>query len=160
MSCSLGSATLFVSFFSSISSYPKIVSLMVSIGNFLPLAGNQYFNLSMQLKSGVRLIQAQGHRDPDGTDRIRLCHFNCALMNGASLDEYLVQTKAWLEENPDEGMQPAISIIHGTNRSSCDFSFCQRQSLLAPVGSSISSDGLRCHLLHPTHLQTQQYVYQ
>ncbi|KAJ9635140.1 hypothetical protein H2199_008626 [Coniosporium tulheliwenetii] len=64
--------------------------------------GNQYFNLSVQLESGIRLIQAQGHRDPNGTNQIRLCHFNCALMDGGSLEEYLLTTKAWLGANPKE----------------------------------------------------------
>lgn len=65
-------------------------------------AGNQYFNLTIQLDAGVRLIQAQGHRDPNGTEQVRLCHFNCALMDGGSLEEYLKITKTWLEENPQE----------------------------------------------------------
>jgi hypothetical protein len=51
------------------------------------LSGNQYYNISTQLASGVRLLQAQGHRDPNGSDQFRLCHFNCALMDGGSLNE-------------------------------------------------------------------------
>lgn len=66
------------------------------------LSGNQYFNVSTQLQSGVRLIQAQGHRDPNGTDEIRLCHFNCALMDGGSLTDLLKTVKTFLDENPHE----------------------------------------------------------
>lgn len=66
------------------------------------LSGNQYFNLSAQLTSGIRLIQGQGHRDPAGTGQIRLCHFNCALMDGGSLEEYLLTIKTWLDGNPYE----------------------------------------------------------
>jgi hypothetical protein len=66
------------------------------------LSGNQYFNISTQLASGVRLLQAQGHRDPNGSDQIRLCHFNCALMDGGSLDEFLAVVKDFLEREKDE----------------------------------------------------------
>jgi hypothetical protein len=66
------------------------------------LSGNQYFNISTQLASGVRLLQDQGHRDPNGSDQIRLCHFNCALMDGGSLDEFLAVVKDFLEREKDE----------------------------------------------------------
>ncbi|KAK3114216.1 hypothetical protein LTR53_007683 [Teratosphaeriaceae sp. CCFEE 6253] len=66
------------------------------------LSGNQYFNVSVQLQSGVRLLQAQGHRDPGGTREIRLCHFNCALMDGGSLATHLNNVKWFLEANPSE----------------------------------------------------------
>lgn len=70
--------------------------------NGYSLSGNQYFNVSMQLKAGVRLLQAQGHRDPNGSSEIRLCHFNCALMDGGSLTDHLLSVKAFLDENPHE----------------------------------------------------------
>ncbi|KAK4613757.1 PI-PLC X domain-containing protein 1 [Fulvia fulva] len=66
------------------------------------LSGNQYFNVSTQLRSGVRLIQAQGHRDPTGSDEIRMCHFNCALMDGGSLHELLRDVKDFLDQFPHE----------------------------------------------------------
>lgn len=66
------------------------------------LSGNQYFNVSTQLASGVRLLQAQGHRDPHGGEKIRLCHFNCALMDGGSLDEFLAVVKEFLEREKNE----------------------------------------------------------
>ncbi|KAI5363955.1 Putative PLC-like phosphodiesterase, TIM beta/alpha-barrel domain superfamily [Septoria linicola] len=66
------------------------------------ISGNQYFNVSTQLNAGVRLVQAQGHSDPQGTDDIRLCHFNCALMDGGSLHDHLRHVKDFLNENPFE----------------------------------------------------------
>lgn len=66
------------------------------------LSGNQYFNVSTQLRSGVRLIQAQGHKDPAGSTEIRMCHFNCALMDGGSLRELLQDVKSFLDGNPFE----------------------------------------------------------
>ncbi|KAK5725544.1 hypothetical protein LTR15_003732 [Elasticomyces elasticus] len=66
------------------------------------LSGNQYFNVSVQLQAGVRLLQAQGHRDPNGSSEIRLCHFNCALMDGGSLVDHLRIVKRFLDANPHE----------------------------------------------------------
>lgn len=66
------------------------------------ISGNQYFNVSTQLLAGVRLLQAQGHWDPSGSDDVRLCHFNCALMDGGSLYEMLSTVKDFLENNPNE----------------------------------------------------------
>ncbi|GAB7324436.1 hypothetical protein MBLNU13_g08365t1 [Cladosporium sp. NU13] len=66
------------------------------------LSGNQYFNVSTQLASGVRLLQAQGHRDPHGGEQVRLCHFNCALMDGGSLDDFLAVVKDFLEREENE----------------------------------------------------------
>lgn len=66
------------------------------------LSGNQYFNISTQLDSGVRLLQAQGHRDINGTSNIRLCHFNCALLDGGSLTELLYTVLVFLKTNPRE----------------------------------------------------------
>ena len=66
------------------------------------ISGNQYFDVSKQLDSGVRLLQAQGHRDSNGTSTIRLCHFNCALMDGGSLTEHLLTVRRFLDEHPYE----------------------------------------------------------
>ncbi|KAK1057096.1 hypothetical protein LTR74_014408 [Friedmanniomyces endolithicus] len=66
------------------------------------LSGNQYYNVSVQLQSGIRMLQAQGHRDPNGSNEIKLCHFNCALMDGGSLTEHLNVVKKFLDANPSE----------------------------------------------------------
>ncbi|KAK5131586.1 hypothetical protein LTR08_000841 [Meristemomyces frigidus] len=66
------------------------------------ISGNQYFNVSVQLRSGVRLLQAQGHSDPEGSSEIRLCHFNCALMDAGSLVDHLLTVKHFLETHPHE----------------------------------------------------------
>jgi hypothetical protein len=66
------------------------------------LSGNQYYDISTQLASGVRLLQAQGHPDPNGSEEIRLCHFNCALMDGGSLNEFLDNVKDFLGREKNE----------------------------------------------------------
>lgn len=77
------------------------------------LSGNQYFNVSVQLQSGVRLLQAQGHSDPNGSGEIRLCHYNCALMDGGSLIEFLHTVKAFLETHPHEVVTLVmVNVVH------------------------------------------------
>jgi hypothetical protein len=66
------------------------------------LSSNQHYNFSTQLASGVRLLQAQGHIDPNGSDVIRLCHFNCALMDGGSLLDFLRTVEDFLQGNLNE----------------------------------------------------------
>uniref|UniRef100_A0A2D3UNT6 PLC-like phosphodiesterase n=1 Tax=Ramularia collo-cygni TaxID=112498 RepID=A0A2D3UNT6_9PEZI len=70
--------------------------------NGYSLSGNQYYNISTQLNSGIRLLQGQGHADPNGSSDIRICHFNCALMDGGSLQEFLQTVKVFLDANPHE----------------------------------------------------------
>lgn len=64
------------------------------------LSGNRYYNVSVQLQSGVRLLQAQGHSDPNGSNEIRLCHFNCALMDGGSFHDHLLTVRQLLDAHP------------------------------------------------------------
>jgi hypothetical protein len=40
--------------------------------------------------------------DPNGSDDIRLCHFNCALMDGGSLLDSLRVVEEFSQRNPNE----------------------------------------------------------
>lgn len=134
------------------------------------LVGNQYFNLTTQLESGVRMIQAQGHRDPNGgSDSIRLCHFNCALMDGGSLDTYLHVAKNWLEDNPDECEQLYTEPWDVSTLIKASFSshvlVRQRGRWSGAVGESFLQEWLRRHLLYCSpqeapwpHAHTRQAV--
>ena len=66
------------------------------------ISGNQYFNVTMQLNSGVRLLQAQMHKDENGGEP-RLCHSSCALMDGGTLTKWLSEIKAWMDSHTSEG---------------------------------------------------------
>lgn len=71
-------------------------SYAVGINN---LAANQDYDVSQQLKDGVRLLQVQAH-GLNGV--IQLCHTSCGLYNGGSLIEYLSKVKTWMDGNPNE----------------------------------------------------------
>ncbi|PNS17987.1 hypothetical protein CAC42_3946 [Sphaceloma murrayae] len=62
----------------------------------LTLSGNHYYNTTVQLDAGVRLVTAQVHRN-NGT--LRLCHSNCQLLDAGTLREWLTEIRTWLTAN-------------------------------------------------------------
>ncbi|KAI6007145.1 PLC-like phosphodiesterase [Pisolithus albus] len=71
-------------------------SYAVGVNN---LAANQDYNISQQLKDGVRMLQVQVHNQ-SGT--IELCHTSCLLYDGGPFSTYLETVKSWLDANPNE----------------------------------------------------------
>jgi len=63
------------------------------------LAANQAFNVTTQLRNGVRLLQGQAHTEDD---TLNLCHTSCDLLDGGKLSDYLSEVKSWLDDNPNE----------------------------------------------------------
>ena len=63
------------------------------------IAGNQYFNATVALDAGIRLLQAQVH-DQNGT--IELCHTLCSLLDAGPLQDWLGDIKTWMDNNPNE----------------------------------------------------------
>ncbi|KAJ5832946.1 hypothetical protein N7474_001257 [Penicillium riverlandense] len=64
------------------------------------LAGDQYYDTTTQLDSGVRLVTAQVHKS---NGEWRLCHTLCELMDAGLLSTWLGKIKAWLDDNPNDG---------------------------------------------------------
>lgn len=62
-------------------------------------AGNQYYNATIALSSGIRLLSAQVHNE-NGT--LRLCHTTCALLDAGTLEAWLTKIKYWMDNNPNE----------------------------------------------------------
>lgn len=63
------------------------------------VAGNQYYNATVALSSGIRLLSAQVHNQ-NGT--LRLCHTTCALLDAGTLESWLAKIKYWMDNNPNE----------------------------------------------------------
>jgi len=76
-------------------------SYAVGVNN---LATNQDYDVTQQLKDGIRMLQMQVHNK---NGAIQLCHTSCALYNGGTLEDYLKKVKSWLDNNPNE----VISIL-------------------------------------------------
>lgn len=65
--------------------------------------GNQFFNTTVQLDAGVRLLSAQihlWHNSRTGARELRLCHTGCAFMDAGLLRDWLWEIRTWLDRNP------------------------------------------------------------
>lgn len=67
-------------------------------------AGNQYYNSTVQLDAGVRLLSAQVHKKngTDGNDEWHLCHSRCDLLDAGSLSSWLKEIKTWMDKNKND----------------------------------------------------------
>ena len=62
-------------------------------------SGNQYYNSTVQLSAGVRLLSAQVHKS---NGEYHLCHSSCDLLDAGILSDWLEEIKTWLDNNPNE----------------------------------------------------------
>lgn len=88
-------------------------SYAVGVNN---LATNQDYNITQQLKDGIRMLQVQTHNQ-SGT--IQLCHTSCPLYNGGPFSTYLATVKSWLDANPNEVL--SILIVNSDNFPPSDY---------------------------------------
>ena len=70
--------------------------------NNFSIAGNQFYNSTIQLDAGVRLLTAQIHNSMDGSAQLHLCHSSCALYDAGTLVDWLSSIKTWLDNNPND----------------------------------------------------------
>jgi hypothetical protein len=62
-------------------------------------SGNQYFNSSVQLSAGVRMLTAQVHTS---SGQWHLCHTSCDLLDAGLLSTWLAEIKSWMDSNPND----------------------------------------------------------
>ncbi|EAU92752.2 hypothetical protein CC1G_01797 [Coprinopsis cinerea okayama7 len=67
-------------------------------------------NFTQQLNDGVRMLQMQAH---DESGVIKLCHTDCRLYDGGTLENYLRTVKTWLDANPNEVL--SLLIVNSDN---------------------------------------------
>lgn len=63
------------------------------------VSGNQFYNSTIQLNAGVRLLSAQIHQS---NGNLHLCHSSCDLLDAGILSTWLMEIKQWLDNNPRE----------------------------------------------------------
>lgn len=63
------------------------------------VSGNQFYNSTIQLNAGVRLLSAQIHKS---NGNIHLCHSSCDLLDAGILSTWLMEVKQWLDNNPND----------------------------------------------------------
>ncbi|KAI1096579.1 PLC-like phosphodiesterase [Rostrohypoxylon terebratum] len=85
-----------------------------STGN--SIAGNQYYNATVALDAGIRLLQAQVH-DKDGA--IELCHTTCSLLDAGTLQNWLTAIKSWMDSNPNEVV--TLLLVNSDSKTAAEF---------------------------------------
>jgi hypothetical protein len=62
-------------------------------------SGNQFYNSTVQLSAGVRLLTGQVHIN---NGSLHMCHSSCALLDAGTLSSWLSEIKTWMDGNPNE----------------------------------------------------------
>ncbi|KAK8184982.1 PLC-like phosphodiesterase [Phyllosticta capitalensis] len=82
-------------------------------------SGNQFYNSTVQLDAGVRLLTAQVHNyDNDSTNEWHLCHSSCALLDAGKLSDWLVNIKGWLDSNTNDVV--TLLLVNSDDASASD----------------------------------------
>ncbi|KAF7857217.1 hypothetical protein EAF04_009458 [Stromatinia cepivora] len=96
-------------------------------------SGNQFYNVTVALSAGIRLLQAQVHNS-NGT--LELCHTSCLLLDGGSLETFLTEIKTWMDANTNEVI--TLILVNSDDESAATF------------GSAFSSSGIDTYGYTPT----------
>lgn len=80
------------------------------------VSGNHYYNSTVQLGAGVRLLSAQVHKNNGDW---HLCHSSCDLLDAGLLSDWLKHIKVWMEANPNEVV--TILLVNSDNAKASDF---------------------------------------
>jgi hypothetical protein len=96
-------------------------------------AGNQFFNSTVQLNAGVRLLSAQVHRknDTTGSQQWHLCHGDCIFLDAGLLEDWLKEIKTWMDANTNDVV--TVLLVNGDGAKASD---------LGPIFASSGIDDL------------------
>ncbi|KAK0942846.1 hypothetical protein LTR29_005586 [Friedmanniomyces endolithicus] len=78
------------------------------------VSGNQYYNTTVQLSAGVRLLSAQVQTN-SSSGQLSVCHTSCSLLNAGTLRSWLQEVNTWLVANPNEVV--TILLVNGASAS-------------------------------------------
>lgn len=100
-------------------------------------SGNQYYNSTVQLEAGVRLLSAQVHKNSSatGSDKWHLCHSTCDLLDAGSLTNWLKEIKTWMDANKNEVV--TVLIVNSDDASASD------------IGAQFASSGIDSYAYTP-----------
>ena len=80
------------------------------------VSGNQFYNATVALSAGIRLLQAQVHNQ-NGT--LELCHTSCSLLDAGPLESFLDDIKTWMDANPNEVV--TLLLVNSDNQEASVF---------------------------------------
>lgn len=69
------------------------------------VSGNQFYNSTVQLDAGVRLLSTQVHNrnaNGGGAPAWHLCHSSCDLLDAGPLSSWLGEIKTWMDGHPTD----------------------------------------------------------
>jgi len=93
-------------------------------------SGNHYYNTTVQLDAGVRLLSAQIHKASNGTgaEAWHLCHSSCDLLDAGTLQNWLSEIKTWMDSNTNDVV--TVLLVNSDGASASD------------IGSQFSASGI------------------
>lgn len=102
------------------------------------IAGNQYFNATVALDSGLRLLQAQVHHE---NSTLRLCHSSCQLLDAGPLEDWLGAIKIWMDDNKNDVV--TVLLVNSDSQPVDSFGEAFEGSGLGEYGYEPSGDGTK-----------------
>ncbi|KAI0866769.1 PLC-like phosphodiesterase [Xylaria cubensis] len=100
------------------------------------VAGNQYFNATVALDAGLRLLQVQVH-DLNGT--IEMCHTTCDLLDAGPLQNWIGDVKFWMDNNPNEVV--TLLIVNSDGNDVKEFGSMFESTGISKYGYTPSGNG-------------------
>lgn len=97
-------------------------------------SGNQYYNATVALSAGIRLLQAQVHNQ-NGV--LELCHTSCILLDAGTLETFLSAIKTWMDANPNEVV--TLLLVNSDNEAASTFGTLFNSTGLSTYGFTPSS---------------------
>jgi hypothetical protein len=83
--------------------------------NDYDVSGNQFYNSTVQLEAGVRLLTAQVQTN---NGSLHVCHTSCALFDAGTLSSWLSEVNTWLVANPNEVV--TVLLVNGADANASD----------------------------------------
>ncbi|KAK3067059.1 hypothetical protein LTR53_016287 [Teratosphaeriaceae sp. CCFEE 6253] len=85
--------------------------------NGFDISGNQYYNSTVQLNAGVRLLSAQVQTNST-SNQLSVCHTSCSLLDAGTLSSWLREVNTWLLANENEVV--TVLLVNGAGASATD----------------------------------------
>lgn len=99
-------------------------------------SGNQFYNSTVQLSAGVRLLTAQVQTPSDST-ALHVCHSSCSLLDAGTLSSWLSEVKTWMDSNPNDVV--TILLVNGAGATASALAEAYTNSSLADLAYTPSS---------------------
>ncbi|TKA75147.1 hypothetical protein B0A55_03978 [Friedmanniomyces simplex] len=81
------------------------------------VSGNQYYNTTVQLQAGVRLLSAQTQTNTT-SGQLSVCHTSCSLLDAGTLRSWLREVNTWLVANPNDVV--TVLLVNGASSSAAE----------------------------------------